>query len=177
MNPIGQFRHNNGLLRRISASPIFKRIDPYLQDQSRARVALALQTEIAECLNPTFKEFKFPWYIRHSIRTVLWISNLAYIGLRALSRAASHNHWLAALHGLVQESVSGMSLPVLTAWTMNWLQDKFYNRIKLHHLIKNLIRPAVSLKACSMMVKTSDPIGRKLATKVCDWLTPKPDDT
>ncbi len=158
-----------GFLTYMKTNKVFQQLQPYLEDNSRSRAALALQSEFAECLDPTFKELKIPKLIRHSSRVMLWISNLSYIALRTVSKATVHNNWGAALQGLIQEGISGVSLPTLTAWTMNGLQNKFYKAMNIHPLIKNLIRPIISLKACSSVVKASDPIGRRLATKICDY--------
>ena len=128
-------------------------------DDCFARKILSLENELAEGLDPTFEQLKAPKWFRNGFYRVLWGMTFVTTGFRSLYEAIDKESGIAALKKVVQDGVSVVALTTITARAMNWLQEKIYSAMGMPLLIKNTVRPALTVGACVKGIEYFDMVG------------------
>lgn len=154
--------------------PIIQGLNKVFKDDSPLRYALSLDNEIAEALDPTFDQLKAPPWIRNIVYRTLWGMAFMTTGIRSVLEGIKDNNWISGLRKIVQDFVSVICATTAIARTANWLQEQIYGKFGLDKteagkLIKNLLRPALTLTACKYTIDYADPVGEKAGDYAVDF--------
>lgn len=128
-------------------------------DASWVRKILSLENELAEALEPSMKQLKAPEGFTKFVYKALW--GLCYFntGMRMFMEAVKNGDAISGIKKLVQDFVSVITLTTYFARALNWLQDKVEDAIGVPSLVKNLLRPPITVAGCGKAIDYFDKVG------------------
>lgn len=134
-------------------------------DECFLRKIFSLENELAEALDPTFEQLRAPKWVRNGFYRVLWAMTFLTTGFRSLYEAINQEKWIAGLKKVAQDGVSVVALTTVAARIMNAIQEKVYNG-RMPHLLKNILRPVLTIGGCIKGIKYFDMIGEPVGEHV-----------
>lgn len=119
-----------------------------LDDKSIFRKIFSLENELAEALEPSMKQLKAPAGITSFIYRLLW--GVCYLNTftRVAIESLKQGNAIHGLKKLVQDGISVIALTTYFARGLNWLQDKIEDSVGVPSMIKNLLRPFLTVGGC-----------------------------
>jgi hypothetical protein len=139
-------------------------------DSSKIRQILQLENELAEALEPSMKQLKVPEGITKFVYKGLWAFCYGMTGTRIFIEALKNGDAISGIKKLVQDFISVITLTTILARCLNWVQDKVEDAIGVPSLIKNLLRPFVTVISCMKAMHYFDRIGEPAGDFVVDYL-------
>jgi hypothetical protein len=141
-----------------------------LDDSSKIRKVLSLENELAEALEPSMKQLKVPEGISKFIYKGLWALCYLMTGTRMFIEAVKNGDAISGIKKLVQDFISIITLTTYFARALNWVQDKVEDAIGIPSIVKNLLRPFITVVGCGKAIDYFDKIGRPAGDFVVDYL-------
>lgn len=139
-------------------------------DSSKIRKVLSLENELAEALDPSMKQLKVPEGISKFIYKGLWALCYLMTGTRMFIEAVKNGDAISGIKKLVQDFISVITLTTYFARALNWVQDKVEDAIGIPSIVKNLLRPFITVVGCGKAIDYFDKIGRPAGDFVVDYL-------
>jgi len=139
-------------------------------DSSKIRKILSLENELAEALDPSMKQLKVPEGISKFIYKGLWALCYLMTGTRMFIEAVKNGDAISGIKKLVQDFISVITLTTYFARALNWVQDKVEDAIGVPSLIKNLLRPPITVLGCGKAIDYFDKVGRPAGDFVVKFL-------
>jgi hypothetical protein len=142
----------------------------FFADDSIVRKVLSLENELAEAADPTWEQLKAPPMFRKLFYNILWGMTFVTTGVRSMYEAIQEQNPLAGAKKVVQDGVSVVALTTIAARTMNAIQEKIYNSANVPHVLKNVVRPLVTILGCVKGIHYFDKPGEWAGDKVYKFL-------
>ncbi len=139
-------------------------------DASWVRKILSLENELAEALDPSMKQLKVSEGISKFVYKGLWTLCYFNTGMRMFMEAVKNGDAISGIKKLVQDFVSVITLTTYFARALNWVQDKVEDAIGVPSLIKNLLRPFITVVGCGKAIDYFDKVGGPAGDFVVNFL-------
>ncbi len=139
-------------------------------DASWVRKILSLENELAEALEPSMKQLKVPEGISNFVYKGLWTLCYFNTAMRMFMEAIKNGDAISGIKKLVQDFVSVITLTTYFARFLNWVQDKVEDAIGVPSIVKNLLRPPITVLGCGKAIDYFDKVGGPAGDFVVDYL-------
>jgi len=139
-------------------------------DASWVRKILSLENELAEALEPSMKQLKVPEGITKFVYKGLWTLCYFNTAMRMFMESVKNGDAISGIKKLVQDFVSVITLTTYFARALNWLQDKVEDAIGVPSIVKNLLRPPITVLGCGKAIDYFDKVGEPAGDFVVNFL-------
>ena len=139
-------------------------------DASWVRKILSLENELAEALEPSMKQLKVPEGISKFIYKGLWTLCYFNTAMRMFMESVKNGDAISGIKKLVQDFVSVITMTTYFARALNWVQDKVEDAIGVPSIVKNLLRPPITVLGCGKAIDYFDKVGEPAGDFVVNFL-------
>ena len=139
-------------------------------DASWVRKILSLENELAEALEPSMKQLKVPEGITKFVYKGLWTLCYFNTAMRMFMESVKNGDAISGIKKLVQDFVSVITMTTYFARALNWLQDKVEDAIGVPSIVKNILRPPITVLGCGKAIDYFDKVGEPAGDFVVNFL-------